>query len=73
MTYEERLARAKEYADEHGTEVEEWMVWEGWKLHIGCEDCNEGGPSAHCWGYIGCHGYYKGCGCEDCAREDELN
>ncbi|KUK32063.1 MAG: Uncharacterized protein XD63_0654 [Thermoanaerobacterales bacterium 50_218] len=70
LTPEERRQMAEELADLHGTEVEEWMLWEGWSWRIGCERCNDLGPEADCWGRAGCHGYFWGCGCRECAQRD---
>lgn len=71
MDFKERLKMAEEFAAEHGVLVEPWMLWEGWEASVGCERCLCDGPSAPCWGYEGCHGYYWGCGCKDCTVRDE--
>ncbi|WP_051275721.1 hypothetical protein [Desulfovirgula thermocuniculi] len=57
---------AREFAALHGVPVEPWMLWEGWGSAIGCENCSEIGPYADCWGFVGCHGYFRGCCCRDC-------
>ncbi|MGB9793320.1 MAG: hypothetical protein ACPLTR_12230 [Thermacetogeniaceae bacterium] len=62
---------AEEFAENLGVPVEDWMLWEGWKSHVGCESCAILGPEADCWGFAGCHGYFRGCGCEDCMKKQE--
>lgn len=63
--------QAQELASMWGTEVEEWMLWDGWENWVGCEWCREGGPDAECWGFAGCHGYERGCGCRYCVEQEE--
>jgi len=70
MTKEQREKMAKELAERHGAEVQDWMLWDGWHSWVGCENCNEGGQAASCWGYQGCHGHENGCGCFGCAVTD---
>ncbi len=67
VTREQREIMAKEFAEWHGVEVQEWMLWDGWHLWVGCEVCAEEGEDAPCWGYQGCHGHKNGCGCFGCA------
>lgn len=43
--------QAQELANMWGTEVEEWMLWDGWESWVGCEWCSENGPAADCWGF----------------------
>lgn len=64
---------AKELAELHGCEVQEWMLWDGWTYAIGCELCFHEGPHAPCWGLAGCHGYWEGCACRGCASIDAEN
>ena len=47
--------------------VQQWMLWDGWCLHVGCDVCADHGPAAPCWGHSGCHGWIEGCGCTRCA------
>lgn len=61
---------AKELAEKHGVEVQDWMLWKGWHQWVGCEDCHEGGQSASCWGLACCHSYENGCGCFGCYVTD---
>lgn len=63
------LEQARDFAHLAGAQVEEWMVWVGWCLHVGCDTCAEQGHAAECWGTKGCHGYLNGCGCTDCAAQ----
>lgn len=36
-----------------------------------CENCDEGGPAAPCFGKPGCHGFWNGCDCPDCREQDQ--
>jgi hypothetical protein len=65
-TLRERRNAARTLAQEHGTRVQAWMLWNGWTHAIGCGTCRELGPAATCWGAIGCHGFLSGCGCAQC-------
>lgn len=73
--WELTVARATEFARLAGVEVEEWMIWGGWVLHVGCEICADQGRDAPCWGRKDEHGYENGCGCSECAARQirELN
>lgn len=62
---------AQSFADYHGTDVEDWMLWEGWDEYIGCDLCDSDGPEAPCWGMAQCHGYMNGCGCRECTQREQ--
>lgn len=68
-----RLDRAVEFAmlaNRGG--VQDWMLWDGWLLHVGCGLC-AGGADAGCWGRADCHGYGNDCGCRDCAETQDAD
>jgi len=72
-----RIIWAVALAEAHGAELEAWMVWEGWRMGVGCRECGQHGRMAECWGAQHCHGYLRGCGCWLCqeldrALEDEF-
>lgn len=73
MTAQERQQQAADLAAYHGTDIEPWMLWEGWTEHVGCIECSEGGPAAACWGRAECHGYERGCGCNHCESDRAFN
>ena len=64
----------KSLAKYHGVKPEPWMnarLWgSGRHESVGCSHCAEGGPEAGCWGLVGCHGFWNGCGCLDCSERD---
>lgn len=62
--------RARGFTDHAGEPVEDWMLWWRWDTHIGCKRCAERGRDAPCWGRAACHGYYEGCGCDQCWAEE---
>lgn len=63
------VIRAMGFAHDSGAgNVEAWMCWEGWRLHIGCDRCRIDGKSAACWASQACHGYLNTCGCRDCTE-----
>lgn len=64
------MDKAQEFAEFPGTAVQPWMEWEGWGAWVGCDRCAGDGPEAPCWGRQGCHGYYNGCGCRECVKQD---
>lgn len=66
LSYEERHAMARQFSEDTGKPIEEWMLSPNWYEGVGCIDCVHD-PYAPCWGSDGCHGYYKGCGCRACA------
>jgi hypothetical protein len=68
----DNFIKAKRFAKKFGKYVEDWMLWDGWTNYIGCDECNTKGPKAPCWGVKGCHGYYNGCCCKNCVKDDEL-
>jgi hypothetical protein len=59
--------KPEKLAEDWGTEVEGWMLWEQWS-YVGCAFCQDNGPTATCWGVKDCHGYKRGCGCERCMQ-----
>ena len=59
------------FVDDWGR-LEPWMLAPTWVAVVGCEHCALSGPEAHCWGLVGCHGYYNGCGCRDCSERFDL-
>lgn len=66
LPYRKRLAMARRFSKEVGEPIEDWMLSPNWYYGIGCINCVHG-RHAPCWGYDGCHGFYKGCGCRQCA------
>ena len=66
-----RTARwARDFAAQAGEPEEDWMQWWRWDDHVGCQRCAESGKDAPCWGRAACHGFYEGCGCDQCFAED---
>jgi len=70
----ERFRKAQEFAS--GTNngvIEDWMLWDGWGGHVGCEACGLSQKESNCWGKAYCHGYENGCGCKECIEEERRN
>jgi len=65
-----RARQVRDFAGRAGEPEEEWMSWYEWSEHIGCKRCAESGRNAPCWGRAACHGFYEGCGCDQCSTDD---
>ncbi len=59
---------AESFALISGSAVEEWMLWDGWQLWVGCNACLRHGAKSSCWGRAACHGFFRACGCRECAK-----
>lgn len=69
----EKLQKALDFVwecyDKTVVTVEDWMLWDGWGMSIGCEQCILYGRKAQCWGKTTCHGFNFGCTCKKCSKK----
>ncbi|ADQ41548.1 hypothetical protein Calkr_2080 [Caldicellulosiruptor acetigenus I77R1B] len=70
---QEKLQRAVDFVEEcydkSVTTVEDWMLWDGWGMSVGCEKCILYGRKAPCYGKAQCHGFKNGCTCRECEKK----
>lgn len=69
----EKLEKALDFVwecyDKSVVAVEDWMLWDGWGMSVGCEQCILHGRKAKCWGKTQCHGFNFGCTCKICSKK----